>query len=134
MSTAITKMNPHQANKVDISVSSSPHHHLRNHSNNRLNSPSAPMSNDSSVSTAKCQPRKTSSRTNSRYASAPRRISNLAKLIFCIGTQILRLRRLRPQQSRQSLRRRRHKHRLPTPRPRKHPPSNRHIAQRQQPF
>lgn len=46
---------------------------------------------------------------------------------LCAGTQVLRLRRLRPVQSRQSLRHRRHPDRPRTPGPREHPPQLPHL-------
>ena len=49
------------------------------------------------------------------------------------GTQILRLRRLRSQQSGQSLRRRRDQYRIPPPSAREHPPLDSNLARHQQP-
>jgi hypothetical protein len=49
------------------------------------------------------------------------------------GTQVLRLRRLRPQQSGQSLRRGRDQHRIPPPSAREHPPPDSNLAGYQQP-
>jgi hypothetical protein len=135
-------MNPHQKNKVDINVSS---HSTPIHAEKLRYipySPSRPTNNVFSASTASFPTRKISSKTSSKYVKSclpsflpsflllpplvlslvnPSSYSSLTSFTLQPGTQILRLWRLCPLQSRQSFRLWHDQHRHRAPLSRHHP-------------